>query len=239
MTTSRILMLVAAAACTPASADRDEPRPQPPERPHFDTPAMVALHMRGRFDELRTIERSLVHGKLDEARTHARALAIVPDEVGTASWSAKAIWVRKLAEDLATSTDVDTALRVATRIAGACVDCHVATGATLHFTYPPAPADLDTLPARMARHQWATDRMWEGMISGGDEPWTAGLRVLAATPLPFSVVEGDRVALAQQLQRFATTALGTRTVDTLDDRTRMYGEMLVTCAACHTPKRTP
>jgi mono/diheme cytochrome c family protein len=239
MTTSRMLSLVVLVACSPANADRDEPQPQPPQRPRFDAPTMVALHMRGRFQEARTIERLLVHGKLDEARTHARALAIAPDVPDASPWSAKAIWVRKLAEDLATSSDVETALRVTAKISGACVECHVATGAALHFTYPAAPADANTVPARMARHQWAVDRLWEGMIGGGDEAWSAGLRVLAATPLPFSVVDADKVALAQQLQRFATTALATRTTDTLDDRTRAYGEMLVTCAACHTTKRTP
>src|SRR5690606_31053111 len=58
------LVLALVAGCTPASGNDDPP----------DT-ARVKYHMRQRFNDVRTIERMLVAGKLEEARTLAFMLA--------------------------------------------------------------------------------------------------------------------------------------------------------------------
>ena len=84
----------------------------------------------------------------------------------------------------------------------------------------------------MARHAWAVDRLWEGMIGGGDHRWELGVAALGDTPLPFSP-RSDAPILAARLQRLAKRAHAMRMGETLDDRMRTYGEILVTCAACH------
>jgi hypothetical protein len=88
----------------------------------------------------------------------------------------------------------------------------------------------------MARHVWATDRLWEAVVGAEDAPWRQGLEVLAAAPLPFVSADDGRRALGRTLQRLATSA---RTLDRLDDRGRAYGQLLETCAACHTAPRAP
>ncbi len=86
----------------------------------------------------------------------------------------------------------------------------------------------------MSRHQWAADRLWEGVVGGANKPWRAGLDVLVATPLPYSSLT-DAPALAAQLQALAHTAIDEQIdlTDPVSERARMYGEMLVTCAGCH------
>ncbi len=86
----------------------------------------------------------------------------------------------------------------------------------------------------MARHVWATDRLWEAVVGGGDEPWLKGLDVLSATPLPFRTGLDDRTKLAKQLQQLADGARKRKTMDTIAERGRIYGEILTVCATCHT-----
>ena len=47
----------------------------------------------------------------------------------------------------------------------------------------------------------------------------------------------DRQPYARKLQRLADRARKTKSVD--QDRAKIYGEMLATCAACHTVRRAP
>jgi len=87
----------------------------------------------------------------------------------------------------------------------------------------------------MARHRWAADRLWEGLVGGDDEPWRAGLAVLAATPIRWPEL-GERKGLARSLQQLAEQAQKRQATDSIADRAQLYGEMLVTCTACHTAK---
>ena len=81
----------------------------------------------------------------------------------------------------------------------------------------------------MARHLWATDRLWEAMVGGNEPAWRDGLEVLAETPLPFTPAGTD--GLARRLQDLAQDQLSRTT--TLDERAAAYGELLRTCAGCH------
>jgi hypothetical protein len=223
----------ALASCKPASAE-----PPPPVR--FEHDVMVRFHMHENFDLLRAVERLLVRGKLDEAQHLAAGIAQAPDEPGMSTFAAQATRVRERAAAVASAPGVEEALRREARLAGACAGCHNDAAILPEFrSWPTAPADKPTVEARMARHLWATDRMWEGIVGGVDEPWRAGLDVLASTPLPFSALQGDRPLLARQLQQLADTARKRGKTDGIDDRVRAYGEMLVTCAACHTTKAGP
>ncbi|CAN5360006.1 hypothetical protein BH11MYX1_BH11MYX1_09800 [soil metagenome] len=197
----------------------------------------MRFHMRANFGVLRTMERLLVHGKIDEARDLADAIAKAPDELGTSPFARQTTRVRERAAALASTTSVNEALREAARLAAACGSCHVDTGARPAFDTPPSvPADEATITARMARHVWASDRLWEGMLGNSDTAWRAGLDVLAATPLPASELGSERTALAKRLQRLATEARAHKGTLDLGARAVVYGDLLVTCAACHAKK---
>jgi cytochrome c553 len=231
MMTKLSCVLLAIAACQTASA-----REAPPAQ-RFEHDMMVRFHMHENFGLLRAIEMLLVHGKLDDARALARAIAIAPDESGSEVVAKRVVVVRERAEALASAPTVDEGCRRAAKLAAACADCHVDSGVLPEFANPPSvPPDLDTVKARMARHRWATDRLWEGVVGDNDETWRAGLDVLAATPLPWSKISAEREALAHRLQQLADDARKTQATDQLRDRANAYGEILVTCAACHTAR---
>jgi hypothetical protein len=83
----------------------------------------------------------------------------------------------------------------------------------------------------MARHLWAADRLWEGLVGGAEDAWGQGLEVLAATPLPAAQLGATREPLARKLQSIAT---GARKGPA--DHAAVYGELLTTCAGCHTTR---
>lgn len=189
---------------------------------------MVRFHMYRSYDLSRAIERQLVRGDLDGARSLARSIASAPDLPALDAWARQTALVRDRAAALAAAPGVDEACRRAARVSEACATCHAATHATALFeVFPAAPPDQPTVEARMALHRWAIDRVWEGVVGNADKPWRAGLDVLAVTPLPFSTLKDDRAALASGLQRLADRARRD------PNRAQNYGEILVTCAACH------
>ena len=227
-----ILALLGFALALRSGAHAD---PAPGDR--FEHDMMVRFHMHENFGVLRVMERGLIHGKIDEAHDLADAIARAPDEPGTGAWVVQIKRVRERAAALAKTTSVNEALRDEAWLAAACGSCHVDSGAQPEFSARPAvPADRGTIESRMARHLWASDRLWEAMLGNADAPWRAGLDVLAATPLPASELGSDRVALGKQLQSQASDARAQRSTLDLSGRAAAYGEILVTCAACHAKK---
>jgi len=207
--------------------------PKPPER--FERDDVQRLHMHENFDLLRAIERLLIVGKLDDAKRFAAAISEAPDAPAHGPWAAHVVAVRDGAAALARATTLEQACRLEATLAGACAGCHVETGVAPDFRVFPVPPDKATIEARMLRHRWAADRMWEGIVGGADEPWRAGLEVLAAPPLDWGPASSDRAIHARTLQRLADQARKQKT-PTVESRTAAYGEMLVTCASCHTGK---
>lgn len=120
--------------------------PTPNERSERDT--MMRLHMHENFGVLRAMERSLVHGKIDEAHDLAGAIAHAPDEPGTAAWVVQIKRVRERAAALAKTTSVNDALREEAWLAATCGGCHVDSGAPEFSTPPPVAADRgdDSIP---------------------------------------------------------------------------------------------
>lgn len=221
---------LALAAC---NVGKDDPQPQPPDQPRLDRPAMVAFHMRRHFDDLRDVERLLIAGKLDEAKTRAFLLTKPAPDAGLVPWQRDSSALTAAGNALVEAPGLDEACRREARVAEACAWCHLHTQKLPVFAKPPeAPKDDGSPTARMARHQWAVDWMWEGLVAPTDGSWRTGMEVLAATPLPYSPVT-DAPLLANRLQALARGALGHDPTETLDDRARTYGELLVTCAACH------
>lgn len=202
-----------------------------------DRDMMMRLHMHASFDLIRAIERLLIRGKLDDAKRFAATISEPSEAPAHGPWASQVILVRDRAAAVARATTVDDACQLEAKLAAACGGCHVETGVVPRFrAYPPAPPDLPAIGARMARHRWAADRLWEGIVGGADEPWRAGLEVLAAAPLDWGDGNADRAGLARALQRDAAQARERTPSNSLDTRASAYGHLLSTCAACHTWK---
>lgn len=212
---------------------------EPPPSERFERDMVMRLHMHENFDLLRAIERLLIRGKLEEAARFATAISEVSDSPAHGPWAAAAVLVRDRAAAVGRATTIDQACRLEAKLAAACGGCHIESSVTPEFrSYPPPPPDRDAVEARMARHRWAADRLWEGVVGGADEPWQAGLDVLAATPIDWGGRTSERIKLGRELQRLADQARKRKLRD-LELRATSYGELLATCAACHTLKPTP
>lgn len=222
-----MLILIVLAGCTPSYAD-------PPPSQQFEHDMMARFHMHESYTLFAAIERLLVRGKLAEARDLARGIGAAPDEAGLAAWAVQAATVRDRAAAVASAPSLDEACQRTARLAEACAHCHADAGVISEFRVPPRlPPDQPTLEARMARHLWAVERIREGMIGGDAEPWRTGLEVLAQAPLPWRAADAPRKALAQQLHDIADRGRRRGATAGSDERTRTYGELLATCAACH------
>jgi cytochrome c553 len=232
-TKSAVLAALALVACTPSTADTKPLEPPPSKRVERD---MVRFHMHQNFDLLRAIERLLIRGKLDDARRFATAIATAPDEPAHGPFATYTTVVRERASAVSQATELDDAIRKVAKLGAACGNCHGELAVNLELDkYPNAPPDTGTLDARMARHRWAADRLWEGVVGNSPTPWRAGLDVLSATPLE---EPADRAALGRQLQRLADQARRP-SAGPLVDRATTYGEILVLCASCHTQPIRP
>lgn len=230
---AKLLTLTFLLGCQ-AISTRDNPQIQPAPVVRSDDELIVRFHMYRHFDASRAIERLLVRGNLDDAQALARSMASVPEPVALEPWARQLALVRERAAALAGTQFVDEACQRAASLSEACARCHLDTDAVATFVRPPeAPLDQPTIDARMARHRWAADRLWEGMVGYADGPWGAGLDVLAETPLPFRVIGTERIMLATRLQQLADEARRRQPHDTLAERTQTYGEILSTCAECH------
>jgi mono/diheme cytochrome c family protein len=228
-----VLALAWVGAERSATGEPGDPARQPPASPHLAHAPMVRYHMQQHVRELRSVEQMLVDGHLAEAKALAFMLAKPEADPGMAPWAAEAHATAAAARGLAAARTIDEGLRYEVLVAEACAGCHLRAQQLPLFAAPPrVPPDQPTPAARMARHQWAVDRMWEGLVGADDARWRAGLDVLAMTPAPFSS-RTAAPALATELQERARAARARRATETLGARTTAYGEMLVTCAACH------
>ena len=179
------------------------------------------------------IEQAFVDGRLSEGLSVAYLLTRQTPDPGLVKWAAQSRRVNAAALELTRAQDVDEALRRLARVAVECAGCHVAADSAPRFPPPPAPPpDRPTLEARMARHAWAADRLWEAIVGNDNARWKSGLAVLAEVPLP-SAVLSDGTNSAANLQTYARYQLGVRGATPIEDRASAYGEMLILCARCH------
>lgn len=233
MTISRALLVALAGIGCERTATGDEPRWEPPQPPRFQSEALVRYHMQRHFDDLATIQRMLIEGHLDDARALAFMLAKPEADPGMAPWARESRAVVDAARGLTAARDIDHALHREAEVAQACGDCHLS--AQKLPVFPPAPQiarDDPTPAARMARHQWAADRLWEGIVGAREDRWRAGLEVFAATPPPVPPFT-EAPDLAVRFKMRARAALAHLADDTPGDRATAYGDLLVACNACH------
>lgn len=203
---------------------------------HFHDPAEARYHMRMHFDDLKMVEHLLLAGKLEDGQSLAYLLTRPTADAGLASWDESSRRVTAAARELTRAPNVSDALRQLARVAVECAGCHVGARSTPSFASPSPPADRPLPDARMARHAWAAERLWEAILGADDARWRSGLAVLADAPLPPAVMTTG-ATFATDLQALARTQLALRDAASPEARGAAYGEILVLCAGCHATRR--
>jgi len=230
---------LALSACTcesgPHSAG-DVASPSASTAPPLAVPAnaVVRAHMAVHLEEAAGLQAAIARGRLVDARERARWFAS-HDMEAPLSWRPYLDDMRYAAMRIARARDLATAGAQLGLLGRACGACHEAHAAMPAFHYDPPPSDGITLGAQMERHQWAAARMWEGVVGPADASWEEGARVMATARLDVSQAvhekpNSDTFALAERLRELATQAIA---ITSRDERARFYGEMMETCASCH------
>jgi cytochrome c553 len=196
----------------------------------------VRDRMHERFTATRRLELSIAFGQLEAAHAEAATIAAVDEPGVLPAWRPYVDQIRAGAREIEQTTNLAAAARTSALLGRRCAQCHEASSAKLTFAKEAPPPTGPKLPNKMASHQWAASRLWEGLVGPSPERWQEGARAMAGAPLTI-VAEGDNVppdlAVSDDVGRirlFATRALAARTPD---ERATLYGDLLSTCVRCH------
>ena len=128
-----------------------------------------------------------------------------------------------------------TAATALAQVVLACGTCHVALGRGPIYPAPAPDDGSNVLETAMLDHQWASERLWEGVTGPWDNAWERGAAALAVIEVfgdPGSeiVLTDDLQRREQQLREIGEQAMITTA---LDERAVLYGRLLGTCGECH------
>jgi hypothetical protein len=233
MRTTAIYVLAAltVSACKTTSRSQAEP-----SSPSDAREATVQARMQGHERHGDAMRDAVVRGDLDDARAEARLLAGLRIEgpVGEL-WTQMFDAMKAAAARSVSANDLNDASRDVALVARTCGSCHIAFGR--RGILIEAPGALSSgVRASMQRHQWAAERLWDGLVVPSDDAWHAGALALSEAPLSPEQLSpgkspGPKIGeLAQTAHNFGLKAASAESVDA---RAELYGEVLATCAQCH------
>ena len=184
------------------------------------------------FQQVGEIHDAIVLGDVEATRAPARALANSHNPYGEAAVEAWQL-MQAEARGIQEQHDLLDLSRSVARMGMACGACHLTMedGPDIQPGDPPSGSRVPT--PHMLRHQWATDRLWEGLVGPSPTAWAAGAGALRDAALDFGP-PGNRAAEVEQLAR-RVHLLGDdcRHTESWEDRASIYGRLLETCANCH------
>ena len=189
------------------------------------------------FVSLSEAKTAVIEGKLKDAKQAGAKVWVghQGDDV-PADWAPFVSAIRSSIDLLQSSTELETAALAVSAIGRACGDCHQSLGlSTIPTSEEPAPP-AGTVGDYMRLHQWASDRMWDGLIGPSDTSWNAGAQALATPLSPDSIPETIMVkpgmdALVERIGQLSKAAAEPNLPG--PTRQRIYGEFLGSCARCH------
>lgn len=217
----------AAASATPSAA----PSATAMEQPAPGSPG--ALLMRDHFKQTATIRDAVIWNNPGKAVSPAEGLANL-DGVSSLPkhWQVSVTNLTDAARRIRQSSDLTEVAAATADIGRACGLCHTAAkGPSVHFD--PAPSAEGSVTARMHRHKWATERLWEGLYVPSQSSWTAGAEALALDPFTGDTLKKGGVHARSAASRFAAVTKKLAAAKTNEDRGATYAELLSTCGPCH------
>jgi len=214
-----------ASAAAPPAASAAPPEP-PPRTP-------LAGAMREHFKDTETIRAAVIHGPLSKAVAPAKALVdLAGDAQLPPAWQPWAERVKEISSRISASPDVSTTAAATADIGLTCGGCHSGgKGPRVKEAQPP-PAG-DTLVARMKRHSWATERLWEGLYVPSEASWRTGVAGLEGGEFPPDILKKGGVHARTAASQFKALVTKAKDQKTPEGRASVYAALLETCASCH------
>lgn len=213
-----------------------EPVGAAPTAPASAEDSALAEQMHERFAWVSAIQEVTIQGDVAEARSLAKDFADrlpAPDEPAPEPWRPHVDALRGELEALTHAEDLRDAGAGVARLGLVCGRCHADTKASPDLPQLPEPVQGGTVRDAMHGHQWAVDRMWEGIIGPSDERWIRGSTMFIAIPGCTATTEaGDAEgqALCKHAQSLARRG---HVTESAEGRATIYGRLLATCAGCH------
>ena len=226
-----LCLLLVASGCKNGSVPKADP-------PTGSDPAL-ASHMTEHFLHIVRVRDAVSTGNYEATRKPARWLA----EKGASSsvpveWAPMVADLRTSSAALDRAEDLSAVAAALGPVVQSCGDCHEQLAVTIE---PPANVKKaapvgDTFEERMARHAWALDQMWFGLVAPAPDAWMLGANAVAADTLhppkgpamPDDAAELE--AIADSLKELAVVA---QTAKNGKARANVYSDMLLKCVACH------
>lgn len=204
---------------------------------HREGVTPTQAHMYAHYDRAAVMHYALVTGDLERARQAAGWIAAHPDrpdlDLGDSHHENA---VRAFARLAVNSAHLQAASVAAARMASSCGDCHIEQGVNPRFLMGTATPGGNGPRAEMARHVWAAERMWVGLLGPSDAAWVEGANGLEGGWLDTQEVladPDDRQRIREMVRHIYDLAGRAETATSVQDRAQIYGEFLNTCADCH------
>jgi len=201
----------------------------------------VAAHMHEHLGRITTIKSFIIMDNLDGVREPASWLAEHESVSGLpANFQPYVELMRVYARQIVAARDLKSAADSVSRMARNCGNCHLVNNIELEFGFDTKPADLADTITHMQRHQWAADRLWEGLIGPSDVAWGRGSDMLVDVPLHSTDVMNKTTSevasdMIDQIAHRVHVLGGQGTITrTPDGRSDLYAELLGLCVDCHT-----
>lgn len=194
----------------------------------------TADHMHEHYDAVLSIQAAVIAGALEDTREPAKWLLEHETPAGLPAGSAEYVEaMRKAAGDVLAASDLATAATATSQLGVACGSCHTANEVTVEFEPASQPSYDEKTRPHMQRHQWAADRMWEGLIGPSDYAWSRGGNLLFESPIRDVDHAGEDAEWKGMARRIHQLAANATTVHEIDKKAAIYAEFLANCAACH------
>lgn len=122
--------------------------------------------------------------------------------------------------------------RAVANVGRACGACHTEAGVGPEFAKAVVPAGND-VRAHMARHQWGSDSLWEGLVTPHEGLWAAGANAFYDVPVDPEVDPRIPAAFTPLTERIHDIGTRCSAVFAPADRAARYAELIETCGECH------
>lgn len=221
---------------TPPPSAAPPPTTPPPTSA---APSDEAVHavMEGHYSRARSVHDALVRADMEQAR--ADMAWIATHEEGNALPAEVQPLLAAMQAEAARFADATTLTEAGTAVGHMlvrCGACHAQTHGGPQVAETPIP-EGDTPEARMRRHQWAADRMFDGLLTASPETFREGNEALTSAPLTQAELPATAAQPEEQVVTLTTHVrdLGAEAAAATDDESRasIYGRYVATCGACH------
>lgn len=198
-------------------------------------------HMHEHYTSVTEIQSAIIRGDLAAVREPAQWLAEHPAPIEVpAEWKPHLEAMRSAARAALEATDFTAAATAASQMAHACGNCHTANNISGQFPWLTTPEDEIGNLAHMQRHQWAADRMWEGLVGPSEDAWYQGTKLLLEGPLSaekLNTEDDNANSIGRMARRVHELAANGKVEYEALAKAKIYAEFLAVCAACHTRLR--